>query len=105
MAVDRPTVSERIYADGWYELTESGVSALKSGSTATAYASYSFYTNNSLYYPTAYKGIKFHFSSVSSSYAQNYKLVGQSEQKAKKGEQGYVAPGLLTKLLQKKASF
>lgn len=82
MAVDRPTVSERIYADGWYELTESGVSALKSGSTATAYASYSFYTNNSLYYPTAYKGIKFHFSSVSSSYAQNYKLVGQSEQKA-----------------------
>lgn len=82
MAVDRPTVSERIYADGWYELTESGVSALKSGSTATAYASYSFYTNNSLYYPTAYKGIKFHFSSVSSSYAQNYKLVGQNEQKA-----------------------
>lgn len=82
MGVDRPTVSERIYADGWYELTESGVSSLKTGSTAMAYASYSFFTNNSLYYPTAYKGIRFHFGTISSAYAEHYRVVGQSDQKA-----------------------
>ena len=78
MAVDRPTISERIYSNGWYELTESGVTGFKTGSTATAYSSYSFTTDNTYYPPYTFKGISFNFDSSNSQYASNYRKTGSN---------------------------
>ena len=64
--------TERLNASGWYEYSNGTKSGLKTGSSMQCTCSYSFYTNNSQYYPTSYKGIQLYFGINNSAYKTNH---------------------------------
>lgn len=64
--------TERLTASGWYEYSNGVKSSLKTGSSMQCTCSYSFYTNNSYYFPTSYKAIQLYFNLGASSYSSNH---------------------------------